>query len=197
MRYQIDVMLFLMVFQIFPREKDGDSLKHKLKYLKLHYGGRLSIQREIHYSIGQSDDASQLKQWKAAKKGTEEILLAQQEGAAAVMKCLAKYRKKKIYTRNDIVHSYYKLVRVRQSSSPLIKNDIYYKWDALELVEQTVGAFSTMSPQYQLQYKNDLRSIGCTTNGIPPFCLMRKQDGGGIFRPPYPGRKIRFFVYDF
>ena len=125
-------------------------------------------------------------QWKAAEKATEEMLLAQQEGAAVVMKCLEKYRKKKIYTRNDIIHSYYKLVGVKQKSNDYIRNDIYYEWDSVELMEQTVGASSTMSTQTKVQYDNDLRSIGCF-HGRPGTSL-RWDNGGGISRPPMVDR---------
>ena len=121
-------------------------------------------------------------QWIAGEKATKEMILAQNEGAAAVMKCLKKYREKKLYTRNDIIHSYYKLVGVRQKTSTYT-DEIYYEWDSIELMEQTVGESPAMSPQNQIQYDNDLRSIGAI-NGILGHIVSLNNGGGLALHPP-------------
>ena len=46
------------------------------------------IRHEFYFSGGKRREVSQIMQWKAAKKATGEILLAQQEGADAMGKYL-------------------------------------------------------------------------------------------------------------
>ena len=108
------------------------------------------------------------------------MLLAQQEGGDAVTKCLEKYRTKKFYTRNDIIHSYFKLVGVRQGRG--LTNKIYYEWDSIKLMEQTIGASPTMSLQTQTQYDNDLQSIGAI-DGKPGYSIRFPNGAGSAMLP--------------
>ena len=95
-------------------------------------------------------------------------------------KCLEKYRTKKFYTRNDIIHSYFKLVGVRQGRG--LTNKVFYEWDSIKLMERTIGASPKMSLQTQIQYDNDLRSIGAI-DGIVGYSI-RFPNGGGSAIPP-------------